>query len=163
MEDLKLIAASEKDIETISQLAKLIWNQHYPAIIGQQQVDYMLNLMYNKESLIEQLNVKKHQFFLISQAGNIVGFISVNKEDEGNWFLNKFYIDQTKAAKGIGTEAFNLLKSIIQPKKITLTVNKGNIKSINFYFKNGFTIEKTAVFDIGNNYVMDDFIMIWKG
>ena len=162
MEDLKLIEATEKDIDKISDLATLIWHQHYPAIIGTEQVNYMLNLMYSKQSLTEQLTVKKHRFFLVSENNTIIGFISVNQEEDGKWFLNKFYIDQNKAAKGIGTEAFNKLKDIIHPKKISLTVNRGNIKSINFYFKNGFTIEKTATFDIGNGFVMDDFIMTWK-
>ena len=37
-----------------------------------------------------------------------------------------------------------------------------NYKSINFYFKNGFVIERVADFDIGNNFVMNDFVMIWK-
>jgi hypothetical protein len=37
-----------------------------------------------------------------------------------------------------------------------------NYKAINFYFKNGFTIEKVADFDIGDGYFMNDFVMIWE-
>jgi len=69
---------------------------------------------------------------------------------------------QNSAAKGKGTRAFKQLLSIIQPDKITLTVNRQNFKSINFYFKNRFVIERVADFDIGNGYVMNDFVMIWK-
>ena len=43
-----------------------------------------------------------------------------------------------------------------------LTVNRSNFKSINFYFKLGFIIEEVKDFDIGNNYFMNDFIMIYK-
>ena len=57
--------ASEKDLTTISKLAEIIWNDHYVPFIGQQQVDYMLAKIYNYESLIEQLNIKKHIFYLI--------------------------------------------------------------------------------------------------
>ena len=161
MQDLKLIRATEKDIDTITQLASVIWNQHYIAIIGQKQVDYMLKMMYSKESLREQLMTKGHLFYLISLNGVNIGFISVNETEKGEWFLNKFYIDQVKSAKGIGTRAFEEFKNLFHPSKVTLTVNKGNYKSINFYFKLGFKIDDVAVFDIGNGFVMDDFIMVW--
>ena len=92
----------------------------------------------------------------------MVGFISVNSKKKGEWFLNKFYINQLKAKKGIGSKVFDLLLELTNPKKITLTVNRQNYKSINFYFKKGFKIEKVADFEIGKNYVMNDFVMAWR-
>lgn len=163
MQDLKLIAAVEQDITVISELAKTIWHQHYPAIITHEQIDYMLNKMYSSSSLKEQMQAKQHLFFLVYSQLQPVGFISVHKEKDNDWFLNKFYIDQTLAAKGIGGNAFEELKKIISPEKIRLTVNRQNFKSINFYFKHGFKIERVADFDIGNGYVMNDFVMVWKG
>lgn len=162
MQDLKLIKATGADIEQVAQLAHIIWNQHYPEIIGQQQVDYMLNLMYSHHSLQEQLAKKGHTFYLVNVNGSSIGFISVNETSKGEWFLNKFYIDQTRAAKGLGTQGFEILKTLLSPKKITLTVNRSNFKSINFYFKNGFKISEVADFDIGNGYAMNDFVMQWK-
>lgn len=162
MQDVKLIPATYKDSETISELAELIWNQHYPAIISRQQIDYMLALMYSKTSLSEQMNDKGHLFFFVSEAETNLGFISVNKQNENTWFLNKFYINQERASKGIGSRAFEELKKRIQPSKMTLTVNRQNFKSINFYFKQGFKIEEVADFDIGNGYVMNDFVMTWQ-
>lgn len=162
MQDVKLIPAEQKDIELIAGLAKLTWNQHYRSIISQQQIDYMLHKMYSFASLEEQMTQKGHLFFLVQAKGEPVGFISVNKETENDWFLNKFYIDQDKAAKGIGTEVFGVLKNKLSASKITLTVNRQNFKSINFYFKMGFKIERVADFDIGDGYVMNDFVMVWK-
>ncbi|MBK9284828.1 MAG: GNAT family N-acetyltransferase [Sphingobacteriaceae bacterium] len=162
MQEVKLSKASLEDIPTISLLADLIWRQHYISLIGESQVNYMLDLMYSKDSLQKQMLEKLHQFYLIQLNKEDIGFISVNEVSSGNWFLNKFYVDQNKAAKGIGTFVFNTLNKQLSPKKITLTVNKGNFKSINFYFKLGFTIEKTEVFEIGNGYVMDDFVMVWN-
>ena len=77
------------------------------------------------------------------------------------FFIQKFYLDQTLAGKGSGTEAHNELVKLLQPSLMRLTVNRQNFKSINFYFKNGFKIESVADFDIGNGYVMDDFVMVW--
>lgn len=161
MQDLKLIPATSKDIETISKLARLTWNQHYASIIGVAQIDYMLALMYSQTSLTEQMEKKGHQFFLIEKNYLRVGFISVNPLTNEKWFLNKFYIDQQLAGKGIGSAAFVEIKKIIKSDKIELTVNRQNFKAINFYFKLGFKIKEVADFDIGNGYVMNDFVMIW--
>jgi ribosomal protein S18 acetylase RimI-like enzyme len=162
MQDVKLVRAGAADIDMIAKLAKIIWNQHYPAIISQQQIDYMLEMMYSRQSLVEQFEKKKHSFFLVEHFDNYVGFISVNPEVNNNWFLGKFYIDQTTRGKGLGHKAFNLLLEEIKPSQITLTVNRQNFKSINFYFKLGFKIERVADFDIGNGFVMNDFVMKWK-
>ena len=67
--------------------------------------------------------------------------------------------------KSVGSKCLNLLEVAINQNSkssfncFKLTVNRQNFKSINFYFKNGFTIESVADFDIGNGYVMNDFIM----
>lgn len=162
MEDLKLIPVTEKDISVVSDLASTIWNQHYPSIIGQEQVDYMLNMMYSQRSLLEQIKIKGHLFFAIELDEKDIGFISVHEEKKGHWYLNKFYIDQNLSAKGIGSISFKLLLDEISPQTITLTVNRKNHKSINFYFKNGFRIEEVKDFDIGDGFLMKDFIMVWK-
>ncbi|MBL7933837.1 MAG: GNAT family N-acetyltransferase [Bacteroidia bacterium] len=157
---MKLTEASYKDIETISKLADTIWNQHYRSIITQQQIDYMLGKMYSLNSLRDQMMNEGHRFLLIGSEEKILGFISVKPEAGSEWFLNKFYIDQTFAAKGIGSAAFDQLVKLLKPSKMTLTVNRQNYKSINFYFKKGFVIERVADFDIGEGYVMNDFVMV---
>lgn len=161
MQDIKLIPARSTDIESISDLAVLIWNQHYPAIIGQKQIDYMLGKMYNKDSLLEQMLEKAQQFYFITTDSHKIGFLSVKKEREHEWFLAKFYINQHKAGKGFGEISFLELLKLTGAKKITLTVNRLNYKAINFYFKLGFRIKRVEDFDIGEGYMMNDFVMEW--
>ncbi len=163
MQDSSILlkAVSIDEIEKVAELAKIIWAKHYPAIIGQEQVDYMLQNMYNHQSLLEQIHEKGQQFYFIISNNQSIGFISVTDEKNNTWMLNKFYVLEEKAGKGTGTKVFEEIKKIIQPKKITLTVNRKNYKSVNFYFKNGFKIDSLAVFDIGNGFVMDDFVMVW--
>lgn len=151
--------ANEQDLNLIAELAKVIWNDHYVSIIGQEQVDYMLNTIYNLNSLKNQLHEKKHHFYLIENSNQTTGFLSVSSENKQDYFLHKFYIDQKQANTGLGTETLNLLIEIIKPKTMMLTVNRQNFKSINFYFKNGFKIDHVADFDIGNDYQMNDFVM----
>lgn len=161
MQPIKLKAAGIDDLDTIAALAKLIWNQHYPSIIGQKQIDYMLGKLYNRESLLEQLQIKKHRFYLVEAEEKIIGFVSVRQEDKKHWFLPKFYIDQTLAGKGYGEQTFKALLALTEAETFRLTVNRQNYKAINFYFKLGFKIEKVADFDIGDGYVMNDFVMVW--
>ena len=157
---IQLTTAQEKDLATITHLAKVIWNVHYVPFIGQKQVDYMLAKIYNHQSLIEQLTVKHHVFYLIKNEDNVIGFLSVSSENNKDYFLHKFYIDQQKSNAGIGTKVLELLVNTINPKSLTLTVNRQNFKSINFYFKNGFKIDSVEDFDIGDGYQMNDFVMI---
>jgi GNAT superfamily N-acetyltransferase len=150
------------DVEKIADLAKIIWQKHYPPIIGQEQVDYMLQKMYDHESLLNQINDKGQQFYFIINKTETMGFLSVTNEKNDRWMLNKFYVLEDNAGKGLGTLVIEELKKMIKPKKIRLTVNRNNFKSINFYFKNGFRIDTVAQFDIGEGYIMDDFIMVWQ-
>jgi len=163
MQEVKLTRAEIGDIPAISELARLIWNQHYPSIIGRHQIDYMLDLMYSESSLEDQMKNKGHIFYFVSHKKKRIGFISVSQESKGNWFIGKFYINQELAGKGMGTVAFEELKKTIRPSTMSLTVNRQNFKSINFYFKMGFRIERIADFDIGNGFVMNDFVMKWEG
>jgi diamine N-acetyltransferase len=156
---LHLRLVEKKDLDIISNLAKRIWNDHYVEIIGQQQVDYMLAKMYNHESLLDQLINKKHVLYLIENNNESIGFMSVSSENQQDYFLHKFYVDQQISNSGIGTKALSLLVEKIRPNSLTLTVNRQNYKSINFYFKNQFKVEKVEDFDIGNGYQMNDFVM----
>lgn len=155
--------SNENDFEIIANLAKYIWNHHYVPIIGIEQVNYMLEKIYSKENLLEQINLKKHDFYLVALNDLPIGFISVSFENITDLWIHKFYISQDHQAKGIGERVFyEVLKIINEPKQIRLTVNRQNYKSINFYFKLGFKIEKVADFDIGNGYFMNDFVMLKK-
>jgi RimJ/RimL family protein N-acetyltransferase len=159
---IHLKLALEKDLTTITKLAQQIWSDHYVTIIGQAQVNYMLDKMYDHQSLLDQMVQKEHVFYLIEKDGKFIGFISISSENKTDYFLHKFYIDQQKSNQGLGTQVLNLLIEEITPKYLTLTVNRQNFKSINFYFKNGFKIEKVEDFDIGNGYQMNDFVMVRK-
>jgi ribosomal protein S18 acetylase RimI-like enzyme len=161
---VELVKATIKDAEQISELAGIIWHQHYSSIISIKQITYMLDLMYSNDALQKQMNDKQHTFYLIKSDSKIIGFISTSAVEnvKGSYFIHKFYILQDIASKGIGTKAFLELVKILKPEELRLTVNRQNFKSINFYFKNNFKIESIADFDIGNGYMMNDFVMIWK-
>ncbi len=148
------------DLIEVQSMAQVIWNHHYPEIIGQEQVDYMLNRMYDLESLKKQQQ-EGHVFYKAEISSESMGFISIAQQGNG-WFLNKLYVMPNTQRTGTGKK---LLEFVIQEhgiQELRLQVNRQNYKAINFYFKNGFEIERVADFDIGDGYQMNDFIMIWK-
>jgi len=160
---LKLQKASLDDISVIQKLASEIWWKYYPPIIGFKQVQYMLDKFYSDESLRQQIEKLNHQFYLIIDNSKTIGFISIQNQGKGKFFIHKFYVLPQKSNKGIGTKVFKRIVKMFQPKEIRLTVNRQNYKAINFYFKNKFVIEKVEDFDIGNGFFMNDFVMVWKG
>ena len=73
-------------------------------------------------------------------------------------FLSKLYVKKEFRHKGIGKAVFEKIKDF-GFDKIQLTVNKYNKNTIDAYLKYGFKIIDSVVSDIGNGFVMDDYIM----
>lgn len=156
---LSISKASPADCSIIAQLAETIWKKHYPDIITMEQIEYMLQLMYSESALKTQMS-EGQDFYLLKKDDKTIGYISFTNKGDGEYFLHKFYMDSEKQGEGYGTEFLQeMISKLDRPVIIRLTVNRQNFKSINFYFKNGFVIEKVADFDIGGGYIMNDFLM----
>lgn len=155
--------ATLEDLDKIIDLAHRIWNDHYPEIIGQEQVDYMLGKIYDKNSLMHQMQASD-QFFIAQDEveGKDLGFLSIKEISTGEFFINKLYVDTQLQRSGVGKGFLEFMIQNFNPQTIRLQVNRMNYKAINFYFKHGFVIEKVADFDIGDGYFMNDFVMIWR-
>ena len=160
---LHLIPATVFDVDEINQLAIKIWSIHYSPIIGEEQVAYMLNKMYAKETLHQQISEGKQIYFLLQVEKQNIGFVSLEISKNTEAFINKFYISNAKQRNGLGRQAFlQIVNYFSELTILRLQVNRQNFIAINFYFKMGFVIEKVEDFDIGDGYQMNDFIMIWK-
>lgn len=157
---LILIPATAADSQTIHDIAQRVWSVHYvPDIITQEQMDYMMDWMYSADSLAKQM-AEGARFFMLNYKGETVGYISIN-DNNGDLFLNKFYIDTEFQRLNLGSQALEAaLIEFSGAKTIRLQVNRRNFKAVNFYFKNGFSIEKAEDFDIGNGYLMEDYVML---
>jgi RimJ/RimL family protein N-acetyltransferase len=144
----------------IEKLAREIWNAHYPGIISTQQIEYMLTHLYALDALQKQADNGQVFYLICNENREEKGFVSVTSKEDQSLFIHKFYINER--GKGLGAAVFASLLNLYAPQKIQLTVNRYNIKAINFYFKLGFIIEKVADFPIGNDFVMEDFVMLWN-
>ncbi len=155
---MQLTEVKFDDIHKIAELAHKIWNEHYPSIIGQDQVNYMLKKFYDLKSLNEQK--KKGQiFYLLTESELDIAFAAISRVEKDNWFLNKLYVDSSFQKQKYGELLLNFLIDKYKINELSLQVNRQNYKAINFYFKYGFKIEKLLDLDIGNGFQMNDFVM----
>lgn len=159
--DIKLITTkTEEQIHKLARLAYEIWNEYYIRLLSQQQIDYMLDRFQSVQAITEQLKQGYHYFF-IQQERDIVGYAAVKQEGE-SLFLSKLYIKKEARGQGFGKAALQLITKMAAERqfcKIWLTVNRHNASSIAMYERIGFDIVNEQVADIGNGYVMDDYIM----
>ena len=157
---LSIRLATLKDISDIQKIAFSTWPVAYSAIISQEQLNYMLEMFYSKESLLDQIKTN-HTFLLAVQDGLSVGFASYNLVKKDIYKLQKLYVLPPQHKSGAGklllTEVISRIKET-GAKKIWLNVNRHN-KAIGFYEHMGFSIIKEDDIKIGNDYYMNDFVM----
>jgi len=159
---MKIRLVSKEDLPIIQSLAHKIWFSAYHEIISVEQIEYMLNKIYSLPSLENQFT--NNQIFLLAEENNEpVGFCSFeyNCQNSSKTKIHKLYVLPEMQGKSIGKFMIEYVKDKAiknQEKGLFLNVNKYN-KARFFYEKIGFTISEEIVLDIGNGYVMDDYIM----
>lgn len=157
---LKIHKASIADIPLIRKLTFAVWPQTYAAILSQEQIDYMLDLMYSETSLQNQMS-EGSQFIIIYDDNEPVGFASYQETAPQIFKLHKIYVLASQQGKGTGKFLLNSIVEEIKntkAKALQLQVNRFN-KAKSFYEKLGFVVIDEKDFDIGNGYFMNDFVM----
>ncbi len=159
---MTIIKATEKNISIIQQIAKQSWESAYEEILKNNQIDYMLDLMYCDDTLKKHFENQNYQYYLIGEDEVLLGFIGFEFHNEPETTkLHRIYFLKEAQGKGLGKKAIEFTKNETQKsgdKRIILTVNKNN-NAQKFYELQGFKIYDEAIFDIGNGYVMDDYLM----
>lgn len=158
--NLHIREANSNDRTVIRSLAENTWPEAYGKIISQEQIRYMLDMIYSDDALLEQMQ-KGHQFYLAELNDQPIGFASVSEEGNQGCKLNKLYILPTIQKSGAGKALLQKVIAYTKEKNHTrlfLQVNKQN-PAKDFYARMGFTIAEEVKLDIGNGFFMDDFIM----
>lgn len=164
MDGLRVIPVSNIElVYSVSAVAEEIWHEHFDPIIGEAQVDYMLEKFLSPDALAEQIN-SGYQYYLFSYEYTFAGFAGVHKEN-GSLFLSKLYVDKEFRGKGIASYMFQQFIELCKKNsldKIWLTCNRHNTNTLEIYKHWGFEIVREEVNDIGNGFVMDDYILEYK-
>lgn len=154
--------ANKEDIQLIMALAEKIWRAAYRPILSKEQIDYMMEMIYSESSLNNQMEELQHQFLLVYEEKEPVGFAAYAATPEpGIYKLHKIYVSSELQGKGIGRliidEVVKRTKSI-GATILELNVNRHN-KARFFYEKLGFIIHDKVDIPIGEGYFMNDYVM----
>lgn len=120
----------------------------------------MLEMMYSVASLQQQM-AAGCRFIIVQEDDKPVGFASFQEIKPALYKLHKLYVLPSQQGKGTGRYMIDHVCQVIQQEGATalqLQVNIRN-KAKNFYEKLGFVQVDEIKLDIGQGYIMDDYIM----
>ncbi|WP_125722938.1 GNAT family N-acetyltransferase [Flavobacterium ustbae] len=160
---IQITEASLNDIAKIQEIANITWPITYGEILTAEQLEYMLDLIYSDEALSKQIQNKEQLFYLISDANSVIGFIGIehNYKNEAITKIHKIYLLPETQGKGYGKIVFEEIQKMAlenNSSALLLNVNRFNT-ALNFYKKLGFEIKETVDIEIGNGFLMEDYVM----
>ncbi|MFH6996723.1 GNAT family N-acetyltransferase [Flavobacterium sp. FlaQc-57] len=160
---ITILEAGLKDIKIIQEITNVTWPITYGEILSKMQLDYMLGLFYSDEALAKQIENKEQLFYLISDSKSTIGFIGIehNYNDEAITKIHKIYLLPETQGKGIGKKVIEEIQKLAlenNSEALFLNVNRFNT-ALGFYKKIGFEIKEEVNIEIGNGYLMEDYVM----
>ena len=153
--------SSDTELKEVAVLADEIWHECFVDIISLGQIDYMVEKFQSYKAMTKQIIDQDYSYYAVREDEELCGYLAVKPEKDNRFFLSKLYLRKDKRGRGI---ASMMLKKVFEEAKnsgknrVYLTVNKHNDHAIEVYKKTGFVVADEAVTDIGNGYVMDDYI-----
>jgi len=160
---IEIRRASVDDIDAIRAAADVAFRAAYAAILSPEQTEYMMNMMYSTESLRRQMKVERQTFYLAVDNGRTIGYVSIERQGERLFHLQKIYLLPEYQGRRIGERLFECacrhIKELCpEPCTMELNVNRHN-RAIGFYERMGMRKVREGDFPIGNGYYMNDYIM----
>ena len=153
---------TEPQIAILAKLAREIWLEHYVPIIGQAQVDYMLETFQSEAAISAQI-AGGQEYYLLEAEGDPVGYLGLAPDTvDSAMMVSKIYVSSDRRGDGFGRKMLDFVEDLCRERQIStlwLTVNKNNIDAINWYKRMGFSNAGPVVQDIGGGFVMDDYCM----
>ena len=154
--------ATETDIPLIRQVADVAFPATYREILTPAQLDYMMEWMYSEASLREQFR-SGHCFYLACLDGTPCGYVSVERQGERLFHLQKIYVLPQAQGYGIGRQLFQQAVAYVRnacpgPCRMELNVNRHN-RALHFYERMGMHCLREGDFPIGGGFYMNDYIM----
>lgn len=160
---LGILPVAPPDAQVISALAETIWRRHYMDIISAAQIEYMLRQRYRPELIGQQLLNPDIWWRKLVLNDAIIGFsCCMRTSNPAELKIDKLYIHPDHQRRGYGAllvaDAIRILREN-NLQSLILTVNKNNRSAISAYRHYGFAITGDSIADIGNGFVMDDYLM----
>jgi len=159
--NILLRPATVSDQPVLVDLARRIWTATYRGLITDSQIDYMIDWMYSETTLARELDSGVRWDILYAE-GNPAGYLSYETVEPLTVRLHKIYLLPDQQGKSLGRRMIERVETFAKDSgasRIVLTVNKGNERAQAFYRRCGFETIDSIVKDIGNGFIMDDYLM----
>lgn len=159
---------SNEDVEKLAEMASAIWNEYWPALIGQAQTDYMVENFQSLDAIKHDMANNAYEYWFIVDDelpanSQIVGYTGGHADPETNrFFISKIYLLKEARGKGYSSRTIEFYDQLCKDRELDamyLTVNKGNEMAIRAYDAKGFKTIDSVETDIGQGFIMDDYIM----
>lgn len=162
---IETVQLGKEDIFLVNHLAHKIWPHTFRDILTKEQIEYMLDWMYNIQTLEEQVQIG-HLYYVVKENGIAKGFVGLepNHPDADILRIHKIYVLPENHGKGLGRALLNKAIDVafdLDLHTLHLNVNRFN-DAVEFYKHCGFKIVGEEDIDIGKGYLMEDFIMSLK-
>jgi len=150
------------DVAAIHEIAHQTWWPTYRPILSDEQITYMLSVLYSEEKLHEQIANHEQTFLILTEESMPVAFAAYSPRSENPevYKLHKLYCLPQTQGKGYGVALINAVEiRVLAAGKqlLDLNVNRFN-KARSFYEKAGFKVIYEEDIAIGP-YWMNDFVM----
>lgn len=157
--ELKLLT-TEDDIKKLAKLAKEIWEECFIDIISKEQIDYMVEKFQSEKAIKNEIENENYLYYALAAGNEFIGYTAVAQQ-ENKLLLSKVYLKKEHRGRGYSSILLNKAEEVAVLKNLNsvyLVVNKNNKKATEVYLNKGYKIKGERVKDIGNGFVMDDYI-----
>ena len=146
----------------VVSLAQIIWNEHFPKIISQEQINYMVEKYQSMPAIDKAITEDNYKYFLLVLGDTPIGYCGVVPEEDDALLLSKLYLMKPFRGQRRSIVLFDEAERVAREmgkKKLRLYVNKRNYTPLRVYLRRGFRIVEEKKTDIGEGFICDDFMM----
>ena len=160
--------STDADRRKLAGLAAEIWGEYWPALIGQAQTDYMVENFQSLSAIERDMAQHGYEYWFLEVPTADGGFATAGytggcEEPRTNrFFISKIYLLKECRGCGLARKTVEFYDGLCRERHLGamyLTVNKHNELGIRAYKGTGFSVVDAVETDIGNGFVMDDFVM----
>ena len=169
---------TDAQVAELACAADRIWHDYWPALIGEEQTDYMVEMMLSPAAIRRETAREGYRYWLVRASGRLAGFLGVRAERlepgerglsaavDARWrrrlFVSKVYLDAWARGRHLGSRMLDFCEGLCLEEGLEamyLQVNRDNELGVRCYAGRGFEVVEDLDTDIGGGHVMRDHIM----
>lgn len=152
---------TDHKLRRTAEMAADIWHECFEGVISDEQIDYMVENFQSFAAIKKQVGSENYEYFNFVLDGTRIGYFAVAVKPDNTMMLSKLYMYKEYRGNGYASKAFEFIKELARQhgcKSIWLTVNRHNYAAMKVYEAFGMKAIREQVTDIGNGFVMDDYV-----